>query len=139
MTMFFDNVTGQLSSRTFTGSSKLLKLNTPAGHSPIEGEFDRETQRVDVAALKAARGDFSPPSDFVVERDDAAEMRERALAEQKDQTARALLLELDLRSVRRLRELSTDPDLVAIEEQAAELRNDVIRTPAEQVEADPLP
>lgn len=66
---FCDAATGVFSGRTFSGSERALARNTPPGTIAVEGKYDRRLQRVDVAAMEAARGDHSPPGDFVIARE----------------------------------------------------------------------
>lgn len=120
MTMFFDK-TGRILGRTFSGSKKLIALNTPLDCTPIEGEYDPESQRVDVAALALAEpGDHSTPVDFVVDDPppqpgadyewDTTSRRwrktaARAILEARDASARATIQAAESQQARVVREL----------------------------------
>jgi len=141
-----------------------LARNTPSGCAAIDGELDAPSQRIDVQLMEASRGDFSPPSDFVVDYqppkpDDDHEWRENVFngrprwvkrddvvrRENRDRVARARLNEITLAKVRPLTELVKDAQdgaaravLDELEAEAVELRKDVIRTADETERADRL-
>lgn len=113
--------TGRFSGRTFSGSAKLLRLNTPAGHIAIEGHYDSRTQRVDVVALEAARGDHSPPSDFVVAYQRPQIETDAEQQASRDRQARQRIDELERAQRRPVRELLIDPTNVAAKQRLAEI------------------
>jgi len=131
---FFDSNTGELVDFVFRGSARHLKLNVPAGCEPIAGTFDHLSHRIDVAALRSA-GKNAEPTAFVVAHENAAQRKQAVVDVDRDRAARAALREIDLRSMRRLRALSSDPELAALEAEAVEIRKDVIRTPVEEEKA----
>jgi hypothetical protein len=48
---FYDTATGLICSVTIQGDLDLAAVNTPQGHAPIPGRFDRMCQRVDISAI----------------------------------------------------------------------------------------
>jgi hypothetical protein len=162
-TSFFDPVTGAISGRTVGCSDKLLAINTPRGLVAIEGEFDADTQRVDVEALAKA-GPDARPEDFVVDAMPPQPSPDHELGadivtgrpkwvltaaaagrEAKDRAARERLREIDGAMMRPAIALLKDPaDSLArqrlndLEIEAAEVRKDVIKTADEVATAERL-
>lgn len=136
---FYSLETGLFSGLTRSCSRKLLEQNIPPGFAPIEGVFDRLSQRVDLNALaKAEPGDFSTARDFVVAYERPAEQIESEQRARLDENARRRLREIDLAMIRPLAQLRSDPqDVVALaaiaelETEAVALRAAVVPTDAE--------
>lgn len=140
---FYDPNTGAFVDGSIGCSQRNIALNTPPGLVAIEGRFDHLSQRIDNGKVV----DYQPPQPSPDH-----EWRERVVngrprwvkkadvlaREAKDRVAREALRELDARSLRLLRERSTDPQIAAIEAEAAEIRKDVIRTEDESAFAERL-
>lgn len=60
-TYSFYDAGGLFSGQSFSGPDAVLADNTPPGSSPIEGAFDRLSQRVDVTAVPPVVVDYIPP------------------------------------------------------------------------------
>ena len=56
---FFNAETGLFASRRYSGSSEFLPANTPVGSIPMEGAYDWQAQRVDLATGQVV--DYQPP------------------------------------------------------------------------------
>lgn len=132
---FWNRQTGEIADYKFDGSEKLARLNAPADCIPIEGRFDRLSQRVDVE------------TGLVVDDPELAETSRR-FAEQarKESSAQAAIVDLELRQMRSVRELlidSTNVDarakLEEIETQINEHRKDLSVVVAEQAVRDLVP
>ena len=124
---FYSLTDGILLSGTFSTNDKnaeeMLGLNTPKGSAPIEGYFDRFTQRVDLETLTVVPYEAKPPAD--IER------------EQKDAAARAAIVAIEGDQARVVREALIEllPDgseakrkLVQIDSAIATQRADLIGT-----------
>lgn len=144
---FYRSTDGEISKRTFGGSTRLLALNTPRGYVPIEGEYDRLSQRVDLETGKVV--DYQPPQpdndhEWHEPTKRWRKRREVVEREQRDVNARARLREIDLELVRPLVELRAGPSekaearIAELAAEAAELRKDVISTPEEAARAERL-
>lgn len=110
---FYDESTGAIAARTFSGSARLLALNTPKGHRAIEGHFDRLSQRVDIETGE------------VVERVRPAEevAAERAAATAVNAARR--IDELERASWRPLRELAIDPNNETAKQRLGEIDSEI--------------
>jgi len=126
---FYDPISGEFAAKTWAGPESDLADNTPSDLATIEGRHDRRNRRVEKGQVVA----YQPPQpspdhewradvELWVLTQDAIEARA------KDLGARAALEDIDLRSIRRLRELSSDPILVALEADAVNQRADLIDT-----------
>jgi hypothetical protein len=120
---FFRNDTGEFSDVTFCGNQRALKLNTPAGCSPIAGAFDRTRQRVDVETGRVVA--YERP---------AAELEAEQRAA-RDREARQRIAALERAQLRPMREAQLDPAnveartrLQSIETEIASLRGDLAET-----------
>jgi hypothetical protein len=107
---FYNPETGEIFKRTFSGSTKLLELNTPAGMVAIEGAFDHRTQRIDVDTKKAV--DYQPGIDA-------------ARAETSEQQAQARVAILEAAQSRPLRELAIDPSNATAKQRLAEIDGEI--------------
>jgi hypothetical protein len=147
----FDVATGEIKDWRFGGSARLASMNLPQGCVLLLGRFDRLSQRVDIAALRAAGAeaepinfvvDYQPPSPGAEYEWDAERRRYRlrraiALARNRDAAARQQIDRLESRQHRIIRErlIATLPDgpvktaLVDIDTQIAALRADLIQQP----------
>lgn len=118
---FYDEATGAIAARTFSGSARLLALNTPKGHRAIAGTYDRLQQRVDVETGEVVARQ-RPTEEVTAERRAAAA-----------ETARLRIEELERTSWRPLRELAIDSSnatakqrLSEIDSEIAALRDDLL-------------
>jgi hypothetical protein len=109
---------------------KCARLNAPADHEPIEGDYDAESQRVVVESRTIV--DWQPPAPGPDHEWNAAARRwllsaPAAERERRRITARARVQELELAQARRIRELlaDSDPRLKAIDQEIAALRADL--------------
>jgi hypothetical protein len=131
---FYDPATGLFTGRQMTGSESALALNTPEGLKAIAGQYDPLSERVNEQGSVV---DYEPPSpgdDYEWDHE-ARHWVLSAAAQQAidaDVAARARLAEIDLQSVRALREaaIGNNTDAIAtlatLEQEAVPLRNDVI-------------
>lgn len=110
---FYDSATGLFSGRHTSCSSKLLSLNTPAGYVAIEGQYDRRTQRVELAT--GAVVSYERPAAEI-------EAEQRAA---RQQNARARIAMLELAQSRPLRELAIDPSNAAARKRLAEIEAEI--------------
>lgn len=144
---FFDPNTGSVVGFRYGGPLTDLAANTPSGLTPILGEVDGLSQRVDVVALAAAKEgaraedfvvDYQPPRPSVNHEWDANRRRWTKSApvvarELADRRARARIAALELAQHRPVRELTIDPNnaeaqsrLDEIDSEIATLRQDLI-------------
>lgn len=128
---FFRPETGEICDYRFSGPENALPLNTPAGTTAIEGEFDHLSQRIE----NGGAVDWQPPSPgddyewrerrWVLKADVADRQVHRAMAQQR-------ILDWESKQSRALRELAINPDdafakarLQQINDQIALLRTEL--------------
>jgi len=130
---FYNATTGEFLPRLFSGSSKLLEQNTPAGHVAIEGQFDPLSQRVDVETGEVV--DYQPPQpdddhewrEKVVEgRPRWVKKREIVAREARAATAQADIDALERKQLRPMRELALDPSNAPARQRVAEIEAEIV-------------
>ena len=140
---FFDSRTGEILKRRFRGTQKAVIRNTPAGATAIAGQYDRLSQRVDVATGEVI--DYQPPAPSADHewRESVNDGRPRWVKtaevvqrERADRIARARIAELEAAQPRAIREHALGDEsatarLQAIDQEIAALRGDLIRKPQE--------
>ena len=114
--IYFDAVTGEIHGRTVSIYSSgspdaIVTGNTPAGHMPIEGAFERLTQRIDVNSKAVV----------------ARESRPEEVAAQRRLDALAAIAALETKGIRATRELALNQPgasdrVAAIDSEIAALR-----------------
>lgn len=108
---FYDPATGEISPQGYAApNAKDLERNTPAGLVAIAGRLDAATQRVETDGSVVAWHN--------------AKLVDARASSERSNHAMARLAELERRQHRRVREIlaASDPQLQAIEAEAAELR-----------------
>jgi hypothetical protein len=105
---FYDPATGEISKRTFSGSARVLGLNTPTGMIPIEGAFDHRTQRIDPETKLPV--DYAPGIAEVT-------------AEKRDSRARAQIEALQTAAIVNLIDLALDPTDLQARQRLVTIRN----------------
>jgi hypothetical protein len=137
MYSFYDETTGDFSGRVFSGSARLVALNTPTGYVAISGRFDRLSQRVDTKTGEVV--DYQPPKpdddhEWNTERRRWVKKPDVLVAERRGAAARKRIAELEASQLRALREHAlgdaTAVDrLRAIDDEIKTLRADLLRAP----------
>jgi hypothetical protein len=107
---FYNPATGEIHTRTFSGSTKLLALNTPPGTVAIEGSFNHRTQRVDVRTGNVV--DYQPGIDAV---------RDELLKQQAQDRIDAL----EAAQLRPIRELLIDPADATAKQRIIEIETEI--------------
>jgi hypothetical protein len=106
---FYRESDGHFIGRRIMADPASVKQKTPAGCVAMEGYFDRHAQRVDLASGRVVED---------------ASLGTARTAQRQSESALRIINELELRSLRRLREIlaTEDPMLKALDDQVAELR-----------------
>ena len=112
---FYDRATGLFSSRAFAGPERALAANTPDGCAAIEGRYDRNTQRVDVASGQVVAYQ-RPVSEVDTERREADRRR-----------ARRRIDELERAQLRPLRELAIEPANQEAKRRLEQIEDEIVR------------
>jgi hypothetical protein len=112
---FYHAETGVFSSKRYYGNYAALASNTPHSHVPLEGVYDRRTQRMDIVAGEVVAYEPPPPS--------ADEVRAKARRE-----ALQAIQRLEASQQRAIREAVLSGDsarLQDIEQKIAEIRKEI--------------
>jgi hypothetical protein len=137
MYSFYDETTGDFSGRVFSGSARLVALNTPTGYVAISGRFDRLSQRVDTKTGEVV--DYQPPSpgdnyEWNADRKRYVLKSEILEQQRKHDAAMARIAEAEAEQARPLRELMLNPDdtaalqkLTELDDEIKTLRSDLIQ------------
>jgi hypothetical protein len=134
---FYDQVSGSFSGRRFRAlNDRALDANTPDGLVPLEGTFDRLSQRVDVQTGKVV--DFQPPqpdADHEWNAESRRWVKKAAVlaAERADKQARTRIAELEASQARAIREhtlgdATAIDRLRTIDDEIKTLRSDILPT-----------
>lgn len=116
---FFDPATGLFSGRGFSGTEMALSENTPDGLVPIEGTYDRRSQRIDVATGAVVAHEPTAPE--IAADSHAALKRQR----------RQRIVALEQKQLRPLREIAIDPSNAEAKQRLQEIDDEIAAKRAE--------